>query len=147
MRLVDTNILIYAVSADPADAVKRSRAYEILGEDSLAISVQVLQEFYYQATHSRRPNRLSHQEALSFMDRFAEVPVQAVTTEVFHRATELCDRFRISYWDAAILAAAKILGCDTVYSEDMSDQQDYDGVRVINPFVERTERASDPPAV
>ena len=147
MRLVDTNILIYAVSADPADAVKRSRAYEILGEDSLAISVQVLQEFYYQATHSRRPNRLSHQEALSFMDRFAEVPVQPVTTEVFHRATELCDRFRIFYWDAAILAAAKILGCDTVYSEDMSDQQDYDGVRVINPFVERTERASDPPAV
>ena len=143
MRLVDTNILIYAVSADPADAVKRARAYEILGEDSLAISVQVLQEFYYQATRSRRPNRLSHQEALSFIDRFAEVPVQPVTTEVFHRATELCNRFRISYWDAAILAAAKMLGCEAVYSEDMSDQQDYDGVRVINPFVERTERASD----
>lgn len=147
MRLVDTNILIYAVSADPADAVKRARAYEILGEDSLAISVQILQEFYYQATRSRRPNRLSHQEALSFIDRFAEVPVQPVTTEVFHRATELCDRFRISYWDAAILAAAMMLGCDAVYSEDMSDQQDYDGVRVINPFVERTERASDPPVV
>ena len=135
MRLVDTNILIYAVSADPADAVKRARAYEILGEDSLAISVQILQEFYYQATRGRRPNRLSHQEALSFIDRFAEVPVQPVTTEVFHRATELCNRFRISYWDAAILAAAKMLGCDAVYSEDMSDQQDYDGVRVINPFV------------
>ena len=147
MRLVDTNILIYAVSADPADAVKRSRASEILGEDSLAISVQVLQEFYYQATHSRRPNRLSHQEALNFMDRLAEVPVQPVTTEVFHRATELCDRYGLSYWDAAILAAAMMLGCDAVYSEDMSDQQDYDGVRVINPFVERTERASDPPAV
>ena len=135
MRLVDTNILIYAVSADPADAVKRARAYEILGEDSLAISVQILQEFYYQATRSRRPNRLSHQEALSFIDRFAEVPVQPVTTEVFHRATELCNRFRISYWDAAILAAAMMLGCDAVYSEDMSDQQDYDGVRVINPFM------------
>lgn len=139
MRLVGTNILIYPVSADPADAVKRARAYEILGEDSLAISVQILQESYYQATRGRRPNRLSHQEALSFIDRFAEVPVQPVTTEVFHRATELCDRFRISYWDAAILAAAKMLGCEAVYSEDMSDQQDYDGVRVINPFVEETE--------
>ena len=147
MRLVDTNILIYAVSADPADAVKRSRASEILGEDSLAISVQVLQEFYYQATHSRRPNRLNHQEATRFIERFADVPVQPVTTEVFHRATELCDRYGLSYWDAAILSAAMMLGCDAVYSEDMSDQQDYDGVRVINPFVERTEKASDPPAV
>jgi len=44
-------------------------------------------------------------------------------------------------------AAVLSLLCDAVYSEDMSDQQDYDGVRVINPFVERTERASDPPAV
>ena len=148
VRLADTNILIYAISPDPADALKRDRALEVLADrNNLVLSVQVLQEFYYQVTHSRRPNRLSHREALSFMDRFAGVPVQPVTTEVFHRATELCDRFRISYWDAAILAAAKILGCDAVYSEDMSDQQDYDGVRVINPFVERTERASDPPAV
>ena len=147
MRLVDTNILIYAASADPVDTPKRARAYEILGEDSLALSVQVLQEFYNQSTHSHRPNRLSHEEAMRFIEQIADIPVQPVTIEVFRQATELCNRFRISYWDAAILAAAKILGCDAVYSEDMSDQQDYDGVRVINPFVERTERASEPPAV
>ena len=140
VHLADTNILIYAVSPDPADALKRDRALEVLADrDSLVLSVQVLQEFYYQATHNRRPNRLSHQEALSFIDRFAEVPIQPGTPEVFQRATELCDRFRISYWDAAILAAAKFLGCDAVYSEDMSDQQDYDGVRVINPFLEEPE--------
>lgn len=148
MRLADSNILLYAVSADPAEAGKRVRALEVLADrDNLALSVQVLAEFYYQATRPSRPNRLNHQEAIRFIERFADVPVQPVTTEVFHRATELCDRFRISYWDAAILAAAKILGCDAVYSEDMSDQQDYDGIRVINPFVERTERASDSPAV
>ena len=147
MRLADSNILIYAISADPAEVGKRDRALEILGEDSLALSVQVLAEFYHQATRPSRANRLSHEGAINFIERLAEVPIQPVTVEVFRRATELCDRFRISYWDAAILAAAKILGCDAVYSEDMSDQQDYDGVRVINPFVERTERASDPPAV
>ena len=147
MRLADSNILIYAISADPAEVGKRDRALEILGEDSLALSVQVLAEFYHQATRPSRANRLSHEGAINFIERLAEVPMQPVTTEVFHRATELCDRFRISYWDAAILAAAKMLGCEAVYSEDMSDQQDYDGVRVINPFVERIERASDPPAV
>ena len=135
MRLTDTNILPYAVSADPSDADKRTRAAEILADrDNLALAVQALQEFYHQATHRSRPGRLTHDAAMEFIDRFAEIPMQPVTTAIFHRATTLCDRFRISCWDAAILATAMAIGCDAVYSEDMSDQQDYDGVRVINPF-------------
>ncbi len=139
MRLADSNILLYAVSSDPAEAGKRVRALEILADrDNLALSIQVLAEFYHQATRPSRVNRLSHEEAMRFLERLAEVPMQPVTIEVFRRATELCDRFRISYWDAAILAAAMMLGCDAVYSEDMSHLQDYGGVRVINPFVEGT---------
>ncbi len=46
----------------------------------------------------------------------------------------LRERFQISYWDAAILAAARIAGCRTVYTEDLNAGQDYDGVRVMNPF-------------
>ena len=49
--------------------------------------------------------------------------------------------FRLSYWDCLILAAAKLSGCDAVYSEDMSASQDYDGVRVINPFAAESEPA------
>ena len=56
--------------------------------------------------------------------------------ELFHRGTEIRARYGISYWDAAILAAAKMLGCDAVYSEDLSREQDYDGVWVINPFLD-----------
>ena len=93
-----------------------------------------MQEFYSQATRRSRPNRLSHEEATRFLEGLSRLPVQPVTTEVFQKATELCNRFGISYWDAAILAAADILGCEAVYSEDMSDQQDYGGLRVINPF-------------
>ena len=136
MRLADSNILLCAVSADPAEAGKRARAIEVLGEDSLALSVQVLQEFYYQATRPSRADRLSHNDAMRFIDRLAEVPVQPVTTQVFRVAAEISDRFGISYWDAAILAAAGAAGCEAVYSEDMSDQQDYGGVRVINPFTQ-----------
>lgn len=44
-------------------------------------------------------------------------------------------RFGISYWDAAILAAEKQMSCQTVYSEDFNHGQDYDGVRVVNPFL------------
>ena len=55
----------------------------------------------------------------------------------------MADCHSLSYWDAAILAAAITLGCDAVHSEDMSHMQDYDGVRVINPFVEEPETGSD----
>ena len=134
MRLTDTNILLYATSTNPTEADKRARAVEILQEDSLALSVQVLAEFYHQATRPSRLYRLSHREAIQFLDGLSRLPIQPVTTEVFRRATELCDRFVISYWDAAIIAAAGIIGCEAVYSEDLSDQQDYGGLRVINPF-------------
>jgi predicted nucleic acid-binding protein len=50
-------------------------------------------------------------------------------------AVVMCERFRISYWDAAILEAARVLGCDLVLSEDLSLGEDYAGVRVVNPFV------------
>ena len=54
--------------------------------------------------------------------------------DVVHAALAICDRFRISYWDAAILEASRSLGCDVVLSEDLSDAVDYGGVRVVNPF-------------
>ena len=44
------------------------------------------------------------------------------------------ERFQISYWDAAILAAAKASGCEQLLSEDLNHGQDYDGVTVTNPF-------------
>ena len=47
MRLADTNILLYAVSTIPSESAKGARAREVLGEDSLALSVQVLAEFYH----------------------------------------------------------------------------------------------------
>ena len=68
-----------------------------------------------------------------------KMPVQAVTLEVFRAAVSISRRFGLSYWDGAILAilaAARSLGCDAVYSEDLSSEQDYDGLRVINPFPE-----------
>ncbi len=134
MRLVDTNILIYAVSNRDADAQKKTRSAGILKEPDLALSVQVLQEFYYQSTRLQGPAGLTHEEAMEFLRRFRTFPVQEITVELFDRATEMKQKFGLSYWDAAILSAAKMLGCEAVYSEDMSHQEDYDGVVVINPF-------------
>ena len=138
MRLVDTNILLYAVSRMDSDAGKRTQSATTLKEPELALSVQVLQEFYYQATRPHGLAGLTHEQAMEFLQPFRALPTQEITVELFERAAAMKEKFGLSYWDAAILAAAKMLGCEAVYSEDMSEQQDYDGLRVINPFSERS---------
>ena len=139
MRFVDTNVLLYAVSELPGEAAKRTRAREVLSETGLAVSVQVLQEFYYQATRTTRIGSLSHARALQFLEPILLFPIQAMTADVFLDAVNISQRFQLSYWDGAILAAARALGCDAVYSEDLSSEQDYDGLRVINPFTDQAD--------
>lgn len=136
MRFVDTNVLLYAVSETPEEAGKRARAREILTEPDLAASVQVLQEFFHQATRPTRIRSLSAYSALQFLEPILRFRIQTMTMDVFLEAIAISQRFQLSYWDGAILAAARALGCEAVYSEDMSTEQDYDGLTVINPFAD-----------
>lgn len=136
MRFVDTNVLLYAASLSPEDKSKRQRALDLLKESDLAVSVQVFQEFYYQATRPTRPERLTHDDAWAFLGTLMRFQIQEVTLEVFRTGVAISQRFGLSYWDGAILAAAHTQGCDAVYSEDLSSEQDYDGLRVINPFAD-----------
>jgi len=53
---------------------------------------------------------------------------------VFRAALQIKEQYGISYWDAAIVAAAVELGCHTIYSEDLSHGQSYAGILVANPF-------------
>ncbi|MGE0135474.1 MAG: PIN domain-containing protein [Dehalococcoidia bacterium] len=135
MRFVDTNVLLYLISTEPAERGKREVADELLGGRDLALSVQVLQEFYVQATRATRQDALTHRQAADLVTSFTRFPVQPMTMELVQGAMAGRERFRLSYWDAAILEAARLLGCVEVLSEDLSDGRDYDGVRVVNPFV------------
>ena len=134
VRFVDTNILLYAVSALSEDSAKRGRALALLENGDLALSVQVIQEFYVQATRPSRADALTAEQALRFLEAIDSFPVQPVTEQIFRQAVSISRRFGLSYWDSAILAAADALGCEIVFSEDMSSEQDYDGIRVVNPF-------------
>jgi len=134
VRFVDTNVLLYAVSRDPEERDKAERARGILTEQDLVLSVQVLQEFYVQATRQSRTDRLTDEQAKGLVESFLRFPVADITPEVMLAAIATRRRFQLSYWDAAILEAARSLGCDTVLSEDLSSTQDYGGLRVENPF-------------
>lgn len=134
MRFVDTNILLYAISQDPEERHKATRAQGLLAERDLALSVQVLQEFYVQATRQSRPDPLTHRQAAELVESFTRFELADVTRQVMMAALATHRRFRISYWDAAILEAARSLGCAVVLSEDLGHGQDYAGVAVENPF-------------
>jgi predicted nucleic acid-binding protein len=134
MRFVDTNVLLYAVSTAPKEAAKARVARQVLETDDLALSVQVLQEFYVQATRADRKDRLTHDQAALLVEAWLRFPVQETTVPLMQAALETKRRHRISYWDAAIIEAARFLECDVLLSEDLAHGRDYDGVRVADPF-------------
>jgi predicted nucleic acid-binding protein len=134
VRFADTNVLLYAISQEAGEQGKAQRANDILDARDVALSVQVLQEFYVQATRASRPDALTHEQAFKLVESYLRFRVVEVTAGLMLAALATRERFRISYWDAAILEAARSCGCRVVLSEDLSDGQDYAGVRVENPF-------------
>lgn len=134
VRFVDTNVLLYAISTDAGERRKAEIATALLDDPDLALSTQVLQEFYVQATRTSRPGAIEPHQAAALLESFSRFEVQPVTLDVVRVAITLCDRYCLSYWDSAILAAAKASGCETVLSEDLADGQRYGTVTVVNPF-------------
>lgn len=133
-HFLDTNILLYSISRDPAEAAKRGRAIALLGRDDGALSVQVLQEFYVQATRATRRDALPHDIAAGLIATWTRFKVQEITLAIVSGALEIKARHRFSYWDSAIIAAARALGCRELYSEDMSHGREVEGVVIVNPF-------------
>jgi predicted nucleic acid-binding protein len=135
MRFADTNILLYSISTVVGEHRKAETAISLLSSQEIAISVQVLQEFYVQATRTSRNHPLPHATAVAFIEKWRRFQVQEITMEIMRAALDSKERWGISYWDAAILEAARAAGCREVLSEDLSHGQNYGGILVTNPFL------------
>src|SRR5579872_3877080 len=104
----DTNILVYAAVGAGRDDRKRRRALELIESEDFGTSAQVLQEFFVTVVKkAARP--LSASEALEWIEQWTAFPCQAVDHQLVRIAVEQSARYGISYWDAAILAAADAL--------------------------------------
>lgn len=135
VRFVDTNILLYAISTDAGEREKSEKARTLLESRDLALSVQVIQEFYVQATRPNRHDALSQEQTRGLIQSFMRFPIQEISMAVALLAMENSRKFQLSYWDAAIIEAARVMQCELVLSEDMSHDHDYGGVMVVNPFL------------
>ena len=132
---IDTNVFLYSLSDRPEEQAKAERARQLLLTENWGWSVQVVGEFYYVATSAKRRFQLPHSSAMEYVETWLKFPTASLHPSTVLNALQLRDRFQVSYWDAAIIAAAQDLGCGTIYSEDPNDGQDYGGVKVVNPFL------------
>lgn len=129
---LDTNVLIYA-AATRDDPRKHAIASEIVLSQAFGISGQVLAEFYDVARKARVA--LSDKAIEEWFDLFEDLPVSPVDVPLVRTGILYSRRYRISYWDGAILAAAERLGAPILYTEDLGHGQLYGSVRVVNPFL------------
>jgi predicted nucleic acid-binding protein len=126
---IDSNVIFYAVSADP---VKADRAEAIL-RDGGTISVQVLNELATVLCHKSRLSWAETNDILSMVRGL--VLVKPVTIEVHETGLILAERHGFSVYDAMIVSVALHADCHTVWSEDMQDGMVIENrLRIANPF-------------
>ncbi|BBK35370.1 ribonuclease VapC [Allostella sp. ATCC 35155] len=124
----DTNVLLYLISPD----VRKAAQAEALMLDGGLVSVQVLNEFASVGTRKAGLSWTEIREVLELLRRF--LLVVPVDLDIHLRALDLAERYRLSFYDAAIVAAAAQCGCSILWSEDMQSGQSFGDLRIENPF-------------
>ena len=130
---IDSNIIIYANDRSAED--KQSKAIEIITtcmkSQNAVLSIQVLQEYANVALKDLQQDSAVVLRQLKLLEAF---PIIAPTAKMVRRSVELRQSYRISFWDASIIAAAEKGDCDCLLSEDLNAGQYYSGIQILNPF-------------
>jgi predicted nucleic acid-binding protein len=138
---VDTNVLVYCYDMrDPAKHATALTLTETLARTSrLAISAQVLNEFYAAVTRPTRPQSIEPTRAMRIVRRYIAIaqvlPLSSSTTILAFKGMA---RYGLPLWDALIWAVAKENGIPLLYTEDFQHGQNMDGVQILNPFLPST---------
>lgn len=131
---IDTNILVYAHDKDAGrkhEAAKKL-VTELWQQDQWpCLSVQVLQELYV----NLQRKGVSIIEARETVKDYTTWRVVENSVALLEEGMDEMERWKLSFWDSLILAAARRMAASIIYSEDLSDTQDYEGIRILNPFV------------
>lgn len=136
LSFLDTNILIYAFDTSTGEKYQRASKLleELWVEENGCISIQVLQEFYVNVTR-KALQALEPVQAATIIRDLSNWKVHRPVTEDVLAAISIQQKYQISFWDAMIVRSAKESNCKILYSEDLSNRQNYGGVRVSNPFL------------
>ncbi len=136
LQFVDSDILVYAYDLTQGDKRERAKALLLsLWESGLGcVSVQVMQEFFVNVTR-KAATPLPADQAAQVIQDFSDWIVHRPGLKDILAAVELHLRYRISFWDAMIVQSTRQSGCNLIWSEDLFAGQEYDGVKVVDPFI------------
>jgi predicted nucleic acid-binding protein len=125
----DTNVLLYLLSDDRS---KADKAEEVLSAGGV-VSVQVLNEF---ASVANRKFAMKWGEVRDFLESFRLVlRIEPLTVDTHVHALDIGERYGVPFYDALIIAAARLAGCSRLYSEDLQHRQVFEkSLTVVNPF-------------
>lgn len=136
----DTNVLLYMYDDDAPE--KKATALEVFEREveagRAALSTQVLQEFYVNATRKlERP--LSPERAEARVSDLSSLPLARVDVPLILAAIRCSQEFLFSFWDALIVESALSMGAERLLSEDLQHGQQIEDLRVENPFLQKIE--------
>ncbi|MCU0781037.1 MAG: PIN domain-containing protein [Akkermansiaceae bacterium] len=131
---VDTNILVYAAEGSRNPHRKTVIARKLLLEPDLFLSVQVLNEFVACARHPQKL-AMTRKEEGEWLALWMQKKVAPLTASTFVAALEIHHLHGLSHWDSLIVASASETKCQVLYSEDLNHGQNFDGLKVVNPFL------------
>jgi predicted nucleic acid-binding protein len=134
---LDTNVFVYAFDRRaPAKAKKAALLIRGAADTGEGItSYQVVQEFFNVALRRFSP-AMSIPEAEQYLDTVLR-PLLAVHSSpaLYIDALRIAEKYRLSWYDSLIVAAALEGRCDRLYSEDLQHSQKIENLRIENPFV------------
>lgn len=135
MLFVDTNVFLYARQAGEPAKQKLALAWidRAWRDQSGRTSVQVLSEYYVNVTHKIDPPRDPH-DAWDDVNALLTWNPHPVDRALLEAGRNVQARYRLSWWDSLIVAAAQLQGCALLLTEDMQDGASYGGVMVRSPF-------------
>jgi len=137
---LDTNVLLY--SFDQEALSKRKIGQQLIQQALVSrrgiVSFQVVQEFLNVSTRKLRADVSSEHTADYLRDILAPLCTVYPSIALYEKALELHERWRFSFYDSLIIAAALSADCETLFSEDLQHQQRIESLTIINPFAEDT---------
>ena len=133
---IDTNILVYAHDTSEGNKHKVSKNIILDGieKDNIAISTQVLNEFFVTVTQ-KIEKTLSIEVAKKEIMLLKCLEVVEIDIDMIIQAIEILQKYKLSYWDALIISASKKAKCTLLYSEDLSAGKVIESIKITNPFI------------
>lgn len=132
---VDTNVFAYLhdTTEPEKQAIAETWVTRLWQEHTGRTSAQVLNELYVTLTQ-KISRQLPRNDTWNHIQQLFAWNPQPTDLQLISRAREMEVRYRISWWDSLIVAAAQLQDCTTLLTEDLQDGMEFDGVRVRNPF-------------